>query len=334
MFRKLAFLQDEEGDKGGGGGGVDAATARTFLADFAHDPEALKTLPDDQVVQWHGRVTSGIDKVRPAGGKWPETWRDEFAGGDDKVRKQLDRYAAPTDVWKKARALEQQLSSGEYKRAVPFPEKGTDDEKKAWRAEQGVPDTAAAYLEKLPEGLVIGEADKEAVTAFVERMHGKNAAPEIVHEAIAGYYAAQEAAVAAQSEQDKAWKAETEDALRSEWGNEYRGNVDRIKAFLGSTGELGSRLMNARLADGRPMFADPEFSKFFMSMVNDIEPAVSLVPNAGGNQGEAIGAEIANLKKMMGDPNSAYWKGPDAQKNQERYRKLLDGQAKLQKKAA
>jgi hypothetical protein len=107
--------------------------------------------------------------------------------------------------------------------------------------------------------------------------------------------------------------------------------VKRLEAFLDSTGELGERLKSARLADGRPVFADPAFSKFFMSLVNEIEPAVSLVPNASGNQTQAIADEIAGLKKMMGDKNSDYWKKPELQ---ERLRKLVDGQAKLQKKAA
>lgn len=34
--------------------------------------------------------------------------------------------------------------------------------------------------------------------------------------------------------------------------------------------------------------------------------------------------ERADLRKMMGDHKSAYWRGPDAEVNQARYRELLE----------
>src|SRR5687767_3918859 len=52
--------------------------------------------------------------------KWPDNWRQEMTGGDEKELKQAERYLTPADVWKKTRSLEQKLSSGEYKAVVPF----------------------------------------------------------------------------------------------------------------------------------------------------------------------------------------------------------------------
>lgn len=56
------------GEGGAGGGGdtppaVTAADARTALADYVPDPEILKTMPDDKVVEYHGKVTKAQAKA-------------------------------------------------------------------------------------------------------------------------------------------------------------------------------------------------------------------------------------------------------------------------------
>jgi hypothetical protein len=66
---------------------------------------------------------------------WPDDWRDRFAGEDKTFRRQLERYASPTDLARKARSLERKLSSGEYRRDLPA--NASDEDKAAWRAERG-----------------------------------------------------------------------------------------------------------------------------------------------------------------------------------------------------
>lgn len=262
------------------------------------------------------------------------TTRTKWARGNEKAAKLLERYASPEAFVDAHLALKQKMDSGELKPHVPFPEKGTDADKAAWRTAAGVPEKPEDYLAKLPEGIKVAEHDKERVTAFAAKMHAKHAPPELVHEAIGAYYEMQQKQIEAVAEQDKAWRQETEDALRAEWGNDYRSNVTRLGTYLDSMGELGAALKGARLADGRPLFAHPEAARYFMSVVNEFEPTVSLVPGAGGNQVQAIDDEIGTLRKMMGDKNSEYWKGANAEKNQARYRQLLAGKEKLAAKKA
>lgn len=337
MFRKHAFLMDAEngGENGGGGGGdggkgVDAATARTFLQDFAHDPEALKALPDDKVVEWHGRVTAGLDKVRPAGGKWPEKWREEMADDFEKEKDQIGRYATPKDIWKKAKALEQRISSGEYKRAVPFPDKGTAEEQTAWRKEQGLPESHDKYELKLPEGFVIGEADKPLVDAFLKDAHAGNMSPTAVNSAVNWFFKNRDTQMKANQEATAKVRQETEDALRGEWGNDYRKHDSVIDGLLNET--LADEELRKDIADARKL--NPGLSKWLLGVALQLNPAGTILPNTGGNQVQAITDEIASLKKMMGDQSSAYWKGPDAVKNQARYRELTAAKERMEKKAA
>jgi len=58
------------------------------------------------------------------------------------------------------------------------------------------------------------------------------------------------------------------------------------------------------------------------------------VPPGTGDIGAAIGDEIANIEKLMGNKASDYWRGPKAEKMQERYRQLVAARDKQKNKAA
>lgn len=347
MFRKTWLLQDQEnggtggsgsggGDGGQGGqggqagsGAVAPADARKFVADFVEDPKSIETWDDKKVVDFHGRLTGAIDKVRPVNGKWPEKWRDELAAGDEKARARLERFAAPTDIFKSFRALEQRMSSGELKANVPFPEKGTDDEKKAWRTEQGVPESPEKYDLQLPKGFVIGDADKPFVEDFLKDAHAANLSPAAVNRAVNWFFSNRDKQLAAGKETRTKVEKETEDALRGEWGTDYRKNEGLIDGLLTET--LADEDLRTDLATARK--ANPGFAKWMLGVALQLNPAGTVLPGAGGTQGQAVTDEIASLKKMMGDKNSEYWKGANAEKNQQRYRELTEWQSK-QKKAA
>jgi hypothetical protein len=308
------------------------------MADDKTTATAEAVLTDDKTVDT-SKTTETTDKTTTddKAGYWAADWRERLAGGDEKARKQLERYASPEDIWKKSRALESKLSSGEYKAVSPFPNEGTDDEKAAWRKERGIPDKSDAYLEKLPEGLVIGEADKANVSKFVERMHGKNAPPEHVHEAIAAYYEIQEGALAEITDTDAKHKESTEEELRSEWGVEYKTELTRIKNFLaGAPENIRDSLLSARMPPregekvGRPWASDPDVLRWLNSLAREMNPGASVVPTDGRNQASAIEDELAGYRKMMADNPKEYW----SDKVQKRERELLDAQMKLQKKAA
>ena len=69
---------------------------------------------------------------------WPDNWRQEMAGGDEKELKRLERMKAPTDVYKSYRELEKLKSS-----FTPPPKRPTADsspeEVAAYREAAGLP---------------------------------------------------------------------------------------------------------------------------------------------------------------------------------------------------
>jgi len=261
---------------------------------------------------------------------WPDDWRDKLAKGDDKARKRLDRFQSPADVMKSWQELERRMSSGEVK--AKLPDNATEEQIAAWRKDNGIPDKPDGYLEKLPNGLVIGDEDKPILEGYLARVHGKNASPEIVADTVAWYYAQQEETIAAQAEADKAYGRQSEDALRAEWGGEYRANVNSVMSFLKTAPAddngtpLSDLLMGARMADGTLFGSNPAALRWLARLANDANPAGFVAPGAGGSQIDAINTELDTIRKAMRENRAAYDKD---EKMQERFRTLLLAQEKL-----
>lgn len=245
-----------------------------------------------------------------------------MAGDDPKELAILERVASPKVAFQNYRELQKKLSSGEYRRALPKDAKPEDIA--AWRKEQGIPETPDKYDLTLTDGTVVGDADKGVAMKFVERMHGKNATPEQVKEGLSTYFELRKEAVVKQQETDAAHNVETEELLRSEYGGEYRANVNDVKAMLQSApGGIMDKILGARQPDGRMMANDPDVLRWLVGMSRELHPTSTIVP-PGGDQSKVIDDEIRQIEGMMrtesGDRNPAYYGNPAIQ---EKYARLL-----------
>lgn len=260
---------------------------------------------------------------------WNDGWRERMANGDEKELKRLQRFSSPDDVYKMARSLETRMSSGEIKSTLR--KDATADEAKIWRAENGIPETPDGYEMVFSDGTKVPEEDRDTIKTFLEVAHKLNYTKEQVKAGIDWQYENSQRQTELQQAADEKLTMETVDALRAEWGNDYRANTNMIQTNLDRGGNgLADMVLRGRAADGRPLGSVPEVLKWIVAMERDINPAGTVVPNAGSNQINAIADEIANLEKMMGNRQSDYWKGPKAEANQARYRQLDEARSKLQ----
>ncbi len=260
-------------------------------------------------------------------------WRAGIAGDDDKFKSTLDRYATPQDFGNAHRELNQKFRSGQMRPALP--EDADEAQIKEFRRANNIPLEPGGYLENLPDGLVVGEEDKELMTDFVGALHEANADPAIAHAAIAWYNDFEERQQDAIAELDGEQKREAEDLLRNPeegWGKDYRANMNLINGMLSTYmgKEAFDQLSNGRYQDGRGFFNDVNVLKGLASLarkVNDFAPLIEEDPD----QLKSLHDEIAELEKLMGDRTSEYWKGPTAQTNQARLRELYDIRLNLKK---
>lgn len=247
------------------------------------------------------------------GSAWPDDWREKIAGADEKLLGELKRYAS-FDNWAKAqRALRQKMSSGEFKKAEPFDESWDDTRKAAWRKEQGVPEKPTDY--KVPEvtGVEWSDADKAAMSPFLERMHARNASPGVVEEALSWYAEAKQMADEHRTNTDRQHKVELEDGLRSEWGNDYRPNVTLMKRLLGDAEvippDMSKALATARLPDGRRLINVPGVAQYLASTARSHYGEGALIPQS---ETIALDARETEIRKVMATDIQRYYREKDA----------------------
>jgi hypothetical protein len=269
----------------------------------------------------------------PAAASWPENWRNLYAGDDSKKLARLERFTDPVKAFDALIEAQNKIRSGEL--AKPLPPNATEQERAEWRQANGIPEKPEGYFEKLPDGLVIGKDDQPLFTEFAKVMHDQNVSPAAVQQVVKWYYDLQDKQVAATQQADTQHSREAVDKLREQWGNDYRANMGQVTSLLdGLGGDLKNQFMDATLPDGRRLFNSPEFVTWMAGLAREINPAGVLIPASGGDQIKSIEAELNALKAKMANRNSDYWKGPTANKQQERYRQLIEAQQKLKSRAA
>jgi hypothetical protein len=272
-------------------------------------------------------VEETVEEVEPTESVWPDTWRESYAGDDESKLSKLTKYATPAAAFDAMIAAQTKISSGEYKKSSPFPEKGTDEEKSAWRKEVGIPDDG-----KYDVGREVDEKDQGDIDRFLEYAHGKNFTPDAVKGAVEWFYHDRQALGEAAVEADAQAATECEDSLRADWGEEYRGHMNRIDNLLDTAPEgIKENLLNARFPDGTLLKSNPEMMKFLIDTAVAINPVTTVVPGAGDNIAGALQDELSEIQKLMGNSKSDYWKGPKAEGLQARYKELLEAHERIKK---
>lgn len=261
---------------------------------------------------------------------WPDDWRQKIAGENEKELSLLGRYASPADVWKKARALEQKLSSGELKSILR--KDASPDETKAWREQNGIPETYDKYDLDLGNNLKVSDEDKILFDDYLKGAHATNQSPDQVKSTLNAYYKIQDQLTTKRANDDKDIAQKTEDALRAEWGNEYRRNINLVNNLLdnvGGSAEFKDKILRGRLADGTPIGSSPDALKMFLqlSLVNN--PVGTVVPSGSGDMLKSVEDEIRQIEDFMKKNRTAYFKD---EKKQDRYRELLNARDQLHKR--
>lgn len=305
------------------------ATAQTTQP-AAGQQQTTTTQADPSIIGKGGTVDAGAQQTQQvAPADWPTDWRDKVAQqvkpGDAKFRERLDRFASPVEIGRSYFALEQKQSSGEVKSALP--ENATPEQLAAWRKDNGVPDTPEAYAIKTKRD----EADLPIINEFLKAVHGKNWSNDRVNETL-------DAIDFVKAEQEKRltdfdgnnFRA-GEDALRAEWGNDYRRNVNAVNNLIATMPEqFQEQFLNGRLADGSKIRDNPQLIKWLGNLALELNPAATLVP--GGVDGtKGVADRLTEIRKFRQENPDKYDNDKAMQAEELR---LLDAQTKQRSRAA
>lgn len=272
-------------------GGAESASAPASTPETSSAPAAAATEPAKTPT---GTVLDGVsDKPAAAPATWPENWRDEMAGGDEKERKRLERFASPADVYKSNRELEKKLSSGKFK--VDLPEKPTDEQLAAYRKEMGIPEDGK-YDTEIGGGFVWSDDDKPNLDFFAKRAYELNIPQGEFKKSLQIYADLQHKELTDTAERDdREWKA-TQDALRAEWGHEFRSNMNMLESIFPP--ELLQPVYTARITNpdgslGPKLGGSKEFLNFLVGFMRKYAPDETIIP--GGADNSAIESEFEAL---------------------------------------
>lgn len=256
---------------------------------------------------------------------WPDNWRDQFANGDAKAAEVFKRFQSPDALAKAYLAAQQRIRSGEYKRAAPT---DPSDAKamEAWREEQGIPKTPDEY-DIVPAGIKPEELDdstKKSVGAFRETFHKANLSGEQAKLITGDVIKLSEQIQAAEAQADARNMEATEDALRAEWGSDYRNNLAmNIANMEKQFGDDTDAILMARTPDGRRLSDIPQFNKAMNAWARGEGGDVMLGADESGKAG-SIESQIEEIKTIMRtDMNKYIGEG-----HADRLTKLLEVQEK------
>lgn len=257
-----------------------------------------------------------------------DNWRERIAGDDQKALQRLQRFPDVGSVFKSFRELEGKLSSGQFKQ--PLGENPTPEQLTEYRKANGIPETPADYKIELSDGLVIGESDRPLVDAILERAHATNASPDVVNAVLDEYFHVREDMIAADQQRAETDKATLIETLKGEWAGDFRSNMVAVHNLVQTAPDgIGDLILTAKLADGSTLGNNIAVTKWLSGISRELNPAGTVVPNAGGDQLGAINDQIAAFETRMRQ-NIGAWQHKSNQGDREQYGKLLEARGKLQ----
>jgi hypothetical protein len=342
----LTPLYAPPGEAGGGGGdgGVAGAAAAAAAAAAAGGGAADQGKGGaDKTLAGGAADLGGAAAAAAAAAAGDKTklpdgfdFRGYLAAGDKDAAKDLEKYTDPRAIYKSLRGLQDDISSGKFKRAPEaLPENATPEQTAEWRKSNGLPESAEAMVKglKLPDGVVPGEADKPLIEQFAKGMFEQGATQGEMDRAITLYYGLQDGLEEQRTENDGKTRIASEVALRGEMGADYTANMNAMGSVLAMLPEgVADGLLTARDADGNMLGNRADVIKALAQLGRELNPAATLVLPGGGDA-KTIDAEMATIEKSMydksGAPNRVYW---GDEKAQARYRELLDVRLKMQQK--
>lgn len=261
--------------------------------------------------------------------QFPENWRNQIAGDDEKRLAQLERFPDVNKFGEAYFNAQEKIRTAQHKQELP--DDASEEMVKEWREANGIPLEAKDYKIDYEEGVVVGEADQKFVDGFLETAHGLNLSPAQASTIVNSFFKSINEDVELASQADAEDMQSRENILRQDWAQDYQRNLGVLDNVWGRYGELGDLLKNARLPGGQTLQSHPGIVKMLVESELQINPAVTIVPNAGQTQSQTVDSRIAEIEKMMRVDRKGY----DAdQKVQEEYRNLLDTQERLRQQNA
>ncbi|WAX94160.1 hypothetical protein N7E70_021145 [Aminobacter sp. NyZ550] len=267
---------------------------------------ATPTAPDNSpapVSHSPGSTSPAPNSPLPGADAALQSFREQLAGGDAAMMKQLERYRSTDEISKAFREGYRNAKNGG--RQVELTEKSTPEDVKAYRLANGIPDDAAQYPGAFREGFEVTDADRAILSDFKAAMHERHVPPKVAAAALDWYQ--DFAATQAQELNAQLAKVagDTQKTLRSEWGGDYDGQIgaaqELMRAHLGDDGF--GQMMGLRLMDGSRLQDNLGFVKMMATIGADYYGSTAILTGDIEATGKTLEAQQQELLALrVSDP--------------------------------
>ena len=267
-------------------------------------------------------------------------WRTTWAGADDKKKAWAERRTDLKVALDSAYAADQKISELTAVAKTVLPKDATPEQITQYRRDNGIPEKPEAYLDVLPAEVkaTMDDTAKEILSPYLAKMQELNIAPSTAAQLIALRQAEADRWADLRIAADSQTRQKTEDALRADWGNNYRAEINNINAMLaGAPQEVRDMFFDARTTDGAGLLAVPETLRWLAQLARTVNPYSVPVGGDGGSLDQkGVDQRIAEIDSWMAAPKGSenhnrYWKD---EKVQAEYRTLIDAREQMKKRAA
>ena len=241
----------------------------------------------------------------------------------------LERYASPEAAMQALIAAQNRIAAGELKPVLG--KNATPEQLKEYREALGIPETPEKY--DFGKDFSVDGMDPKLLGIVLKGAHDTNQTPEQIKASLKAWNQISQEVSAAQVEKDGVAQKGSEDALREEWGPEYRRNINLVHGLLDGavTPNLKDKLLGGRLADGTPIGSSPDVLKMLVGLALVQNPAGVVVSGSDANPIKGVEDEIGKIEKTMREDRNSYNRN---EKMQARYRDLLDAREKMRDRRA
>jgi hypothetical protein len=267
---------------------------------------AIPTAPDNSpapVSHSPGSTSPAPNSPLPGADAALQSFREQLAGGDAAMMKQLERYRSTDEISKAFREGYRNAKNGG--RQVELTDKSTPEDVKAYRLANDIPDDAAQYPGAFREGFEVTDADRAILSDFKAAMHERHVPPKVAAAALDWYQ--DFAATQAQELNAQLAKVagDTQKTLRSEWGGDYDGQIgaaqELMRAHLGDDGF--GQMMGLRLMDGSRLQDNLGFVKMMATIGADYYGSTAILTGDIEATGKTLEAQQQELLALrVSDP--------------------------------
>lgn len=279
------FIEGDDDNPGGGGGsdgGDPAATdpgqdAGAAAGDAGNQGGGLAGLADE------GGEGAAADR---AGSADSEDWRTEDAGDDEKVLRELKRYASRRNVAKALIEAKARIRAGFQPPTLP--ENATPEQVAEYRKIIGVPETPEGYGVQFAPEIGADETLNGMLQSYLAFAHERNIPPAAVKAGVEW----QQKEILRQRQEHEAAAMRAAHEVKSRLEAEYRGDFARNRTLTLEFLEGYPGLKRA--IDALPM-ADIEVTRDIMNLALELAPIDRLIDGDASSGGKSIEEQIDEL---------------------------------------